>query len=689
MVAQPDEPDWPAHEAAAAGFAGATVPLRARSVLYPGEQEDATRQWLAALRASPPEVIASLLLLLIRQAADEGGWSHDTAERVQRLGRLRWTIRADDAIWAVHATAALPDTWSAADVLCGAVALASRAEPPGDRGLREALAVLASSAREREYVPPAQRTALLRALTSLAAAPANGAGGGGLAGYAGIEPGDGWSAAVLAELAGWDACSAPVRAMLGHLRAAAGSRPARTWLDRCTELAGDRDAVRLIKVLLEAALTAPGAMTGQANLIVSEANGGLLRAAAWAASVTGADWVVTLLRDLAVRAIAGTRETGIIEPAVVPAACACSLGLVATPAAIAALGELRGVARDRGGSPVSALRGQADAALAVAAKRVALPSRDLAEYLADDGGLDSAGLRLVTCGKAAARVAITPDWKVSTRWRTGRAWSDTPPRVAGATARHLVRGAVGEARQALEGERARLERLLGQGRQWPLADWRARYCEHPVTGSLSRGLIWVIEPPDDEPLTGMPARPGTLLTLNGPRQLPASGMARLWHPATAEPAEVASWRDAIAASAYGQPFSQAFREVYPATADELLPAAKSTGRFEGRVLRYPLAREWLASHGWIAGYLEPFSGASTDRARRDFPDAGLTAVFEHRAAGCDSTDLCAEFCQAGRLAFHRTRNARTPVRLNRVPELVFTETVRDLELLIAATEVVG
>ena len=51
----------------------------------------------------------------------------------------------------------------------------------------------------------------------------------------------------------------------------------------------------------------------------------------------------------------------------------------------------------------------------------------------------------------------------------------------------------------LAAQRDRIERLPLLERSWNLADWRARYLDHPLIGSLARRLIWRFTAGDRDP----------------------------------------------------------------------------------------------------------------------------------------------------------------------------------------------
>ena len=197
--------------------------------------------------------------------------------------------------------------------------------------------------------------------------------------------------------------------------------------------------------------------------------------------------------------------------------------------------------------------------------------------------------------------------------------------------------------------------------------------------------MWAFDAGDGSALTGIPSADGRLVTVGGVREIPQAGTVRLWHPVRAGADEVAAWRAWLASAGDRQPVEQAFREVYRLTPPERGSAAHSD-RFAGASLRYQQLYGLLGERGWTANYLDPYGGDSTGRACRAFPDARLTAVFEHHATGAQPGDLQLETCRAGRVTFCRAGDrSGKAVRLDKVPDLVFTEALRDLSLVVSQT----
>ncbi|HEX9031356.1 MAG TPA: DUF4132 domain-containing protein [Streptosporangiaceae bacterium] len=701
----PDEPDWIDHTERAGELAGAVRPFSARAELYSADQAAAIAQWVETALSAPPDVVRSLLFLLIRRAGEEGGWSHDASRLVHHLRRSRFSVSARDAAYVLRTSASLPDTWQASDVLVCASALAARTDAPGHWRLERAVAEFTGSVTDRKYVPAADRSRILRNLRQLRPRPGPRA----PVDTTAIAANDGWSAVVLAELAGWAGPADPVNALLHHLSSAAGSRPTRKWLAAAAEVLAADEARQVLRILLEAVASAEGVKApdrygwGLVNLVVSGQNADLVRTAGWAAAVVKEDWAVGALAAVVSRALSGTDDSGYIESAKVPHACIASLGMLGSPDAVAALRGLLGTATD------AQVRRQAGAALSVAARRSGLRPGELAERLVPRAGLDSGGERIVAAGEVTARVRVAGDGEPEVRWRGRRGWVQrAPARAAGAEP--MVRAAVREIGEALAGERRRLECLLAQDRLWSVAQWRELYGEHPVTRVISRGLVWVFdggschggagdavsvdavsadavtgEAGTGGAFTGMPSADGRLVTLDGMRDLPAAGTVRLWHPVRAEAGEVAAWRDHLLACGTRQPFEQAFREVHRLTPQER-EAQLYSGRHAGQVLCYPRLFALAGEHGWTARYLDPLEGGTQSTASRDFPDARLTVVFGHQALGVQAGDLQVDWCAAGQVIFCKAGDrARKPVRLDKVPDLVFTEAMRDIGLFVSVT----
>ena len=675
--------DWADHERRAGDLVAELHPL-ARQVTYSLEGSEGGEDWISRVRQLSPEALTSLALLLIRQAvADDYRWVHAVEWALDRIDPRQCAVTDDDAVRAVRTAAGLAQQQVGA-ALSKAIGMAAQARPGTSADLRPAIEELARSVNERPELGAPRRARLRRQLLALTL---DGDQPDEMIDTSVVAPGDGWAAVVLPELRAMheaQGASAPsVNTLLRHLVTASGSKPSKAWLARARELAREAGAARVVRVLLETLATAGGIDASfygaTCRQVLSDGNADITRSAAWAASLIDEPWVVPALRAAAYRGIhsSGADYFASSKPA---NACVYSLGVIASADAIAALQDLQRTTRHNG------FRKQISAALASAAQLAGLTPGQLVERVIPVAGLGADSERhLALAPDDAARVRITTDCRVVTEWQRGEDWVPRVP--AGVDPRQYpeLRAAVKEVKDALAGERTRLESLLADDRRWDATEWRDLHLAHPVTGPLARRLLWTIEDSAGA-ATGLPGG-GTLVTLDGERGIPPAATVRLWHPARAATAQVQDWRDRLVRDELVQPFKQAFREVYLLT-----PAERETrlysNRFAAHILNYQQAYALMKARDWATNYLGPHEGGYQGHARREFADAGLTAVFAHYAVDTGPGAWQADLCSTDRVQFHRTGDrGRRPVPLEDVPDLVFSEAMRDVDLFVGVASI--
>jgi len=678
--------DWADHERRAGGLITELRSPAWRGQRSVAEARELRAEWITRLRELSPEALTPLLLLFIRQSAADGRRSVDPAAwALEEIDPRKCAVTDDDAVRALRTATRLADGYPAVAVLSKACALAARARPGSSTELRPALQQLARSVSERSLIGEADRARLRRRLLTLAPP---GQQPDEAIDRSLIAPGDDWGAAVLPGLAAWQAAAggSPARAnqLLRHLIAASGSKPSRSWLARAGELVRDADGAQVVRLLLEALATARrpdgGAETVTFRWVLCDGNADITRGAAWAASLIDESWVVPGLRAVADRVMHGS-DAGYFASDKPANACIHSLGLVGSVDAIAALQHLRRATGHNG------LRKLIRAALASAAERSGLTSSQLVERVVPAAGLGAGSERqLALAPGAAARVRITTDCRVVTEWRHDGRWLPRAPAGVDPKQHPELRAAVKQVRDALAGERARLESLLADDRRWDAAQWRELYLAPPVTGPVARRLLWTIEDPAGS-VTGLPAGDGKLVTLDGDRDIPPAATVRLWHPARAATAQVQGWRDRLVRDDLVQPFKQVFREVYLLTPAERGTRAYSN-RFAAHILHYQQTYALMKARGWVTNYLGPHDGGYDGEARREFADAGLTAAFAHHAADTGEGGWRIGLCSTDRVLFYRAGDrARRPVPLDDVPDLVFSEAMRDVDLFVGVASI--
>ncbi|WP_431965706.1 DUF4132 domain-containing protein [Actinacidiphila sp. bgisy160] len=499
-----------------------------------------------------------------------------------------------------------------------------------------------------------------------------------------LVPADAPWATALRERAG----SAPTPELAGlvrHLASLSGPRPSQRWRRDCLALS-DAASARGTTAEMLRALAEDAPMCSRSNgsptswhdgdfhlhYVVGQKDGDLARGAVWAAALTAGPDTVGHLTALALRA--GGPGSDVIEDLKLAGAAINALAEIDDPAALEALWRLRAKLKHR------ALLKQLGTALATAAARQGITPGQLIERsvpghgLGPDGSLvrELAGCRVRLAIEDAATVRLTftgPD---------GRTSRTAPAAVKAQCADELaeLKLLARQVRATLSAERARLEALMSAGRIWPYDEWRRHYRDHPVTGILTRGLIWEAQDAagDWHAVAPMSRPPGT------PSHI------RLWHPVHAPAEAIATWRARVVADGLRQPFKQAFREIYLPT-----PAEEETGvysnRFAAHIVDYPRLYALFKERGWQANFLGNHDGGYDGLARGEFGDGGWRACFHHEPAD-DNTGHAPDHAATDQVRFERRDGRRwREAPLAEVPPLVFSEAMRDVDLFVGVTSI--
>ena len=502
-----------------------------------------------------------------------------------------------------------------------------------------------------------------------------------------LAAGDNWAPPLL-EMAGAGDPSELVE-LIVHLGSLGGPRPPKKWRSECLRLLQPASAAEFVRAGFRGlAECQPATVTdrifGQEyRTVVCEQNSLVARGLVWAAALLAEDDAVGGLAAVALRT--GETRRDIARELKVAGAAINALGESTDPAALQALWLLRDRIRDR------SLRKQLDVAVGAAAQRHGITPAELVERSVPGHGLGPDGSLKRGLGEHAATVTVEDDGSARLTFRLPD--GSTARRVPAAVARQFpgetaeLKILVKQVRSTLAAEGRRLESLLAQSRTWPLPTWERHYVSHPVTGAITRGLIWELETPSGERISALPG-PDGLAGADG-QPLPALAGAtrvRLWHPARADTAVVRDWRAAVTDRQLRQPFKQAFREVYRLTPAEEETAGYSN-RFAAHILDYPRLYALLGQRGWQSNYLGPYDGGDDGDARAELMDGEWRAHFYYEAVD-PGADAQVALAATDQVRFER-RDGRgweeTPLR--EVPPLVFSEAMRDVDLFVSVTSI--
>lgn len=421
---------------------------------------------------------------------------------------------------------------------------------------------------------------------------------------------------------------------------------------------------------------------------IADRNATCLRGLVWVASQMEDADLASAVADLGLvcfKKIAGTGPYSLK----LGNACVFALGAMPGTDGLAQLGRLRHKIK------YPQVQGLISKTYETAAKRLGLTAEDLEELVVPTFGLRADGLLELPLGEHVAELRIIGSTSTELKWRNkhGRRHKTVPTEIKRshpAELKELKRRAK-DIEAQLRAQRHRLERLLLSERTLSPADWRERYLEQPLLRGLVSRLIWAFEQDDrrelavprGEELVGLDDRP------LAPQGTPAR--VRLWHPIRSETAVVEGWREWLVAREISQPFKQAHREIYALTGEER-DAGRYSSRFAGHILRQHQFHALCRERGWRYELQGQWSNYSHDTPTLELSDRGLRIEFRLAVAQREVADSGIYlYLTSDQVRFYRRADGDEGpgelLPLTEVPELVFSEVMRDVDMLTSVTSI--
>ena len=175
---------------------------------------------------------------------------------------------------------------------------------------------------------------------------------------------------------------------------------------------------------------------------------------------------------------------------------------------------------------------------------------------------------------------------------------------------------------------------------------------------------------------------------------PASTV-RLWHPIRSQVQEVLSWRCWLEDHGIRQPFKQAHREVYLLT-DAERETGTYSNRFAGHIVRQHQFSALCRERGWQFKLMGEWDSHNTPQL--ELPQYNLRAEFDvdfsegaevsgHMVYTTIGTDRMQFFPMEAKRGRFELRPPSRPLRLADIPAVVFSEVMRDADLLVGVTSI--
>ncbi|MGI5402447.1 DUF4132 domain-containing protein [Streptomyces sp. CA-135486] len=525
-----------------------------------------------------------------------------------------------------------------------------------------------------------------------------------------LNPGEAWVDRALADAARFGDAG---RRLLRHLRKATSAKPTGAW-EKTARALVDEIGTAAVRVAVLDWLQ----LVGQARTIQLHINPGWVDYNSMddpfnADALRGVAWLTALLpaRQDTARALGALVEgslrkvsgSGPRNPKVANAGVT-GLARAEGDAALAELARLSTRVTYKG-----TLK-QVVAALDARAQALGLSREEVEELGIAEYGLSGVGNGERRLGDVTALLEVRGS-KAVLVWRNaaGKTVKAVPAAVKRDFPEELgeLKAAAKDIDKMLTAQSERLDRQFLARRSWAYQDWRARFPDHPLVGTLARRLIWTIAG------TSVAFDGAELRTLGGDRvDATPTAVVELWHPVLRPAGEVAAWQQWLETRQIIQPFKQAHREVYPLTDAERRTRTYSN-RFAGHVLRQHQFNSLAAIRGWTAR-LRLGVDASYPPAVRELPQWGLRAEFWIEGIGGSKDDDLTDAGAYTRISTDQVRfypidapgnqahasggayrqggrwrrgTRVAPLPLSGIPELVLSEVLRDVDLFVGVASV--
>lgn len=524
-----------------------------------------------------------------------------------------------------------------------------------------------------------------------------------------LKPGDAWVDTLTRKL---EAMGVDTRdaweVMMAHAETAKTPKPSKKWLKAAEEIlkpiGGEPYAGVMVELLGQ--IGQVGSRTERVMIcyspleptMIDETNADLLRGLIWSCALVKDPALIAALGQAAEQSYKKLTGIGPRAPKI-GNACVNTLAILEDFAAVAQLSRLSTRVKH------ASVKKQINKALKAAAEKLGVTTQDLEESATPTFDMTEVGAYQQAVGDYQARIEITGTTSAELRWLKpdGKPQKTVPKPVKDEHADTLkaLRQHAKQIKQMLPAVRDRLERLMIEPRSWSMPDWRKRYLDHPLVGTLARRMIWHFQQGDKKALAAW--RGGELIDVDDQLigWLDDETQVSLWHPIGFDSDTVLAWRNWMERRELTQPFKQAHREVYLIT-DAELETNTYSNRFASHMIRQHQLNALCQQRGWR--YALQGNWDCDETPFIEIPQWNLRAEFWVDIAG-DQTGNLSEagiflLVSTDQVRFYQLtstdeseRNygglpyANQPLPLTEVPAIPFSEVMRDVDLFVGVASV--
>jgi Family of unknown function (DUF5724)/Domain of unknown function (DUF4132) len=292
--------------------------------------------------------------------------------------------------------------------------------------------------------------------------------------------------------------------------------------------------------------------------------------------------------------------------------------------------------------------------------------------------------QVVDEGGVTVRIDLTAQGEASLHVARGEKVLKTLPAALNRHAGVLeLKATVSELKATRRRMRAALEDAMVRGDLFQGAELEA-LSQHPVIAPMLGGLLWVLNEahtgwwmPGGTVLAGTMVG-GTVQTQDGPQAVGDQAL-RLAHPHDLFVG--GHWRafqQQVMDEELAQPFKQVFREYYPLTPAEAAGDSRRSLRYDGHAVQPTQAAALLKSRGWVT--------VPEEGVRKTFHAEGLNVWVDSSLGYGTPNEIEGALLRA---VYFIARDETELLPLSSVPPRLFSEIMRDLDLVVSVAHVGG
>jgi len=524
-----------------------------------------------------------------------------------------------------------------------------------------------------------------------------------------LQPGEAWSDKALADSQKMrDPQRAAWTKLLLHCQTASAGKPSRKWLKTAEPLIAEVGQEQFIESLLEWFPLVDKQSTESSRKWngLLDLHQDTLKGLLWCSSLVEEPKLARAIADLAISTY--KKVPGVGPRAIkVGNACVWSLGQIPSDTALSQLAFLK--VKIKFGTAQIGI----EKALNATAERMHVPRDEIEEMGVPAYGLTAVGQLEETLGEFTARLNITGTTTTQLVWLKpdGKIQKSVPAAVKNEFPEELkeLKTTAKDIQKMLPAQRERIDNLFLEQKEWSFETWKERYLDHSLVGTLARRIIWRFKTGEevvsgiwlDDKIVDHESRP--LSNLN------TSTTVELWHPIEKPTEEVTGWREWLEQHEVQQPFKQAHREVYLLTDAERTTNVYSN-RYAAHIIKQHQFNALCGARGW-KNQLRLMVDGEYPPAMKQLPKWNLRVEFWVEGVGDNyETDTNETgtylYLASDQVRFYpltaaeRTAHASgggyttwgeegsdTPIELEEIPPLVFSELLRDVDLFVGVASV--